>query len=130
MVSKKQGVAMASKTGCVVYIECSAIDGIEGVKAVFDTVIGLIAKHAESSHKTKKKIGGLLGRGKKGQKSSKNSELVRARALYDFKASSSKEMDLEKGDVMTVHRKDGGWWEVELNGKKGYVPGNYLEELL
>ena len=34
-----------------------------------------------------------------------------------------------EGDVISIVRKDpNGWWEGELNGKRGWVPENYVQE--
>ena len=50
------------------------------------------------------------------------------KAQFDFSPDSTGYgLSFKKGDVFTVISKDpGGWWEAELNGKKGWVPGNYL----
>mmetsp|Transcript_7649 Transcript_7649/g.8405 ORF Transcript_7649/g.8405 Transcript_7649/m.8405 type:complete len:1044 (+) Transcript_7649:102-3233(+) len=53
-----------------------------------------------------------------------------AKALYDYQGSTAEELSFGVGDVIIVHQKDpGGWWEGELNGKRGWVPANYLQEM-
>ncbi|XP_058156670.1 nostrin isoform X3 [Dasypus novemcinctus] len=52
------------------------------------------------------------------------------KALYSFQARQDDELNLEKGDIVTVHEKTGeGWWFGSLNGKKGHFPAAYVEEL-
>jgi myosin-1 len=54
----------------------------------------------------------------------------KCKALYDYDAQGSDEISLKVDDVIFVLQKsDTGWWEGELNGKKGLFPGNYVEEL-
>jgi amphiphysin len=52
-----------------------------------------------------------------------------ARANYDFTAQEDNELSFHTGDVLTVRNKNGEWWECELNGKTGLIPGNYVELL-
>ncbi|XP_077010186.1 nostrin isoform X2 [Tamandua tetradactyla] len=52
------------------------------------------------------------------------------KALYSFQARQDDELNLEKGDIVTIHEKQGeGWWFGSLNGKKGHFPASYVEEL-
>ncbi|KAB0355866.1 hypothetical protein FD754_000022, partial [Muntiacus muntjak] len=52
------------------------------------------------------------------------------KALYSFQARQDDELDLEKGDIVTIHKKkDEGWWFGSLKGKKGHFPAAYVEEL-
>ncbi|XP_073927139.1 nostrin isoform X3 [Castor canadensis] len=52
------------------------------------------------------------------------------KALYPFQARQDDELNLEKGDIVTLHeKKEDGWWFGCLNGKKGHFPAAYVEEL-
>ncbi|KAL4657565.1 SH3 domain-containing protein 21 isoform X1 [Arapaima gigas] len=49
--------------------------------------------------------------------------------MFDYKALSDDELDLKKGDVVTIISKDTedeGWWEGELNGRRGFFPDNFV----
>ena len=53
-----------------------------------------------------------------------------ARALYDYDAANDDELTFKEGDVITILQKDqAGWWEGEINGRKGWVPANYIKEI-
>ncbi|XP_055966203.1 nostrin [Sorex fumeus] len=52
------------------------------------------------------------------------------KALYSFQARQDDELNLKKGDIVTIHKKkEEGWWFGSLNGKKGHFPAAYVEEL-
>eukprot|EP01102_Stenamoeba_stenopodia_P013482 TRINITY_DN4385_c0_g1_i3.p1 TRINITY_DN4385_c0_g1~~TRINITY_DN4385_c0_g1_i3.p1 ORF type:complete len:819 (-),score=227.56 TRINITY_DN4385_c0_g1_i3:90-2546(-) len=60
----------------------------------------------------------------------------RVRALYDFNGRNDAQLSLKKGDVFVLLKKgvEGkghgkGWWLGDLNGKVGYFPAAYVEEL-
>lgn len=55
----------------------------------------------------------------------------RAEALYNFEPTADVELQLRKGDVVTVHRTNvgEGWWEGELNGKRGLFPSSFVKML-
>ncbi|XP_046726729.1 vinexin isoform X2 [Silurus meridionalis] len=51
-----------------------------------------------------------------------------ARAKFDFQAQSPKELTLQKGDVVYIHRQvDGNWYEGEHHGRAGIFPTSYVE---
>eukprot|EP00039_Didymoeca_costata_P025858 m.14420 g.14420 ORF g.14420 m.14420 type:complete len:212 (+) comp5090_c0_seq1:114-749(+) len=50
------------------------------------------------------------------------------RAQYDYSGVHADELNFSEGDLIYVSKKNpDGWWEATVNGKKGIVPGNYLE---
>ncbi|XP_044525748.1 nostrin isoform X2 [Gracilinanus agilis] len=52
------------------------------------------------------------------------------KALYQFQARGDDELNLEKGDIVTIYEKQNeGWWFGSLKGKKGHFPSAYVEEL-
>lgn len=56
--------------------------------------------------------------------------ICRCRALYEYKASQSDELDILPGDIITLTAKlDGGWWQGELHNKTGIFPASYVEEI-
>jgi len=53
----------------------------------------------------------------------------RVRALYPFHAEDSTELSFNYGDIITVTKENGEWFEGELNGNKGMFPANYVEKI-
>ncbi|XP_053110405.1 sorbin and SH3 domain-containing protein 2 isoform X32 [Hemicordylus capensis] len=54
-----------------------------------------------------------------------------ARAVYDFKAQTSKELSFKKGDTVYILRKvDQNWYEGEHYGRVGIFPISYVEKLI
>ncbi|XP_063776860.1 sorbin and SH3 domain-containing protein 2 isoform X17 [Pseudophryne corroboree] len=53
-----------------------------------------------------------------------------ARAVYDFKAQTPKELSFKKGDTVYVLRKiDKNWYEGEHHGRVGILPISYVEKI-
>ncbi|KAM6440564.1 sorbin and SH3 domain-containing protein 2 isoform 12-T23 [Liasis olivaceus] len=58
-------------------------------------------------------------------------ERLPARAVYDFKAQTSKELPFKKGDTVYILRKvDQNWYEGEHYGRVGIFPISYVEKLI
>ncbi|GCB79409.1 hypothetical protein scyTo_0016954, partial [Scyliorhinus torazame] len=58
------------------------------------------------------------------------SEMLPARAKFDFKAQSLKELPFQKGDVVYIYRQiDQNWYEGEHHGRVGIFPRSYIELL-
>ncbi|XP_074527379.1 vinexin isoform X3 [Halichoeres trimaculatus] len=53
-----------------------------------------------------------------------------ARAKFNFQAQSPKELTLQKGDIVYIHRQvDANWFEGEHHGRAGIFPTTYVEIL-
>jgi len=91
----------------------------------------------EEKKKITEQLNGLGGDtaaadGEKGGDQSSEEEVVdiKAKALFDYEAANETELGFKAGDILTVTEQDSsGWWYAELNGKQGFVPNNYLEQL-
>ncbi|XP_023564800.1 sorbin and SH3 domain-containing protein 1 [Octodon degus] len=58
------------------------------------------------------------------------SEMRPARAKFDFKAQTLKELPLQKGDVVYIYKQiDQNWYEGEHHGRVGIFPCTYIELL-
>eukprot|EP01129_Flabellula_baltica_P002905 TRINITY_DN12788_c0_g1_i1.p1 TRINITY_DN12788_c0_g1~~TRINITY_DN12788_c0_g1_i1.p1 ORF type:complete len:1025 (-),score=286.40 TRINITY_DN12788_c0_g1_i1:18-3092(-) len=56
--------------------------------------------------------------------------LPQAKALYPYDGQTADELSFAEGAIITIHKKDpGGWWEGEINGKRGWIPANYVQEI-
>ncbi|KAG5845001.1 hypothetical protein ANANG_G00134140 [Anguilla anguilla] len=54
-----------------------------------------------------------------------------ARAIYDFKAQTAKELNFKKGETVLIIRQiDKNWYEGELRGRVGIFPISYVEKIL
>ncbi|XP_060772698.1 sorbin and SH3 domain-containing protein 1 isoform X3 [Neoarius graeffei] len=54
-----------------------------------------------------------------------------ARAIYDFKAQTSKELSFKKGDAINIVRQiDSNWYEGEHKGRIGIFPISYVEKVV
>ncbi|XP_075072612.1 sorbin and SH3 domain-containing protein 1-like isoform X26 [Mixophyes fleayi] len=57
-------------------------------------------------------------------------EMTQARAKFDFKAQSLKELPLQKGDIVYIYKQiDQNWFEGEHHGRTGIFPISYIEML-
>ncbi|XP_034087228.1 sorbin and SH3 domain-containing protein 2 isoform X2 [Gymnodraco acuticeps] len=53
-----------------------------------------------------------------------------ARAIYDFKAQTAKELTFKKGDAVNIIRQiDNNWYEGEHRGRVGILPISYVEKM-
>ncbi|KFV07477.1 Sorbin and SH3 domain-containing protein 1, partial [Pterocles gutturalis] len=58
------------------------------------------------------------------------SEMRPARAKFDFKAQTLKELPLQKGDIVYIYKQiDQNWYEGEHHGRVGIFPRSYVELL-
>ncbi|XP_043374363.1 sorbin and SH3 domain-containing protein 1 isoform X12 [Dermochelys coriacea] len=58
------------------------------------------------------------------------SEMRLARAKFDFKAQTLKELPLQKGDIVYIYKQiDQNWYEGEHHGRVGIFPCSYIELL-
>ncbi|XP_072138528.1 sorbin and SH3 domain-containing protein 1 isoform X18 [Mobula birostris] len=58
------------------------------------------------------------------------SEMLPARAKFDFKAQTLKELPFQKGDIVYIYRQiDQNWYEGEHHGRVGIFPRSYIELL-
>ncbi|XP_012925345.1 sorbin and SH3 domain-containing protein 1 isoform X38 [Heterocephalus glaber] len=58
------------------------------------------------------------------------SEMRPARAKFDFKAQTLKELPLQKGDIVYIYKQiDQNWYEGEHHGRVGIFPCTYIELL-
>ncbi|KAK2513132.1 hypothetical protein Q9233_015762 [Columba guinea] len=57
-------------------------------------------------------------------------QMKAARLKFDFQAESPKELTLQKGDIVYIHKEvDRNWLEGEHHGRVGIFPSNYVEIL-
>ncbi|KAF1673879.1 VINEX protein, partial [Pygoscelis papua] len=55
-------------------------------------------------------------------------QMKAARLKFDFQAESPKELTLQKGDIVYIHKEvDRNWLEGEHHGRVGIFPSNYVE---
>jgi hypothetical protein len=53
-----------------------------------------------------------------------------AKVLFDYDAEADDELGLKEGDLIrNIEKKEDGWWEGELHGKRGMFPENFVEEI-
>ncbi|XP_007555786.1 SH3 domain-containing kinase-binding protein 1 isoform X3 [Poecilia formosa] len=57
-------------------------------------------------------------------------DCVEAVVEFDYEAQQDDELTLTVGDIIkNIRRDDGGWWEGELAGRRGFFPDNFVREL-
>ncbi|NXA04918.1 VINEX protein, partial [Sapayoa aenigma] len=57
-------------------------------------------------------------------------QMKAARLKFNFQAESPKELTLQKGDIVYIHKEvDRNWLEGEHHGRVGIFPSNYVEIL-
>jgi len=49
-------------------------------------------------------------------------------ALYDFDGAGENELPFKVGDQLAILSKEGPWWVAEFNGRRGYIPANYVQQ--
>ena len=50
--------------------------------------------------------------------------------LFDYDAEADDELTLKEGDIVrNIEKKEDGWWEGDLHGKRGMFPENFVEEI-
>ncbi|XP_017162403.1 vinexin isoform X4 [Poecilia reticulata] len=77
-------------------------------------------------------VGRLSAANESMEPSSKKEEkkMKAARVKFDFQAQSSRELMLQKGDIVYIHRQvDANWFEGEHHGRAGIFPTSYVEVL-
>jgi len=54
----------------------------------------------------------------------------RFKVLFEFEAKHNLDLPLKQGDIVVVLETDtSGWWKGDCNGKQGWFPSNYIEQL-
>mmetsp|Transcript_35130 Transcript_35130/g.72395 ORF Transcript_35130/g.72395 Transcript_35130/m.72395 type:complete len:392 (-) Transcript_35130:170-1345(-) len=54
----------------------------------------------------------------------------RVKAMFSYEAAADTELDMKEDDIIKVIREDdSGWWQGEIDGRVGWFPFNYVEEL-
>ncbi|XP_056386313.1 sorbin and SH3 domain-containing protein 1-like isoform X2 [Hyla sarda] len=88
---------------------------------------GIIPSHHQFI--TNERFGDLLNVDDSAKRRSR-SEMTQARAKFDFKAQSLKELPLQKGDIVYIYKQiDQNWFEGEHHGRSGIFPISYIEIL-
>ncbi|XP_030851209.1 SH3 domain-containing kinase-binding protein 1 isoform X4 [Strongylocentrotus purpuratus] len=58
--------------------------------------------------------------------------IFKVKVIYDYEPKNGDELQLKKGEIVTVIDRDAGdsgWWKGEVNGKTGVFPDNFTEEI-
>lgn len=52
---------------------------------------------------------------------------VEAIVEFDYQAQHDDELTISVGEVITnIRKEDGGWWEGQINGRRGLFPDNFV----
>nr|2K9G_A Chain A, SH3 domain-containing kinase-binding protein 1 [Homo sapiens] len=54
------------------------------------------------------------------------------KVIFPYEAQNDDELTIKEGDIVTLINKDCidvGWWEGELNGRRGVFPDNFVKLL-
>jgi len=54
---------------------------------------------------------------------------ILARGLYPFNGSDASQLSFNAGDTMVIISQEGAWWTAEFNGRRGFIPSNYVQQL-
>lgn len=55
--------------------------------------------------------------------------MVEAIVEFDYQAQHDDELTISVGEVITnIRKEDGGWWEGQINGRRGLFPDNFVRE--
>jgi hypothetical protein len=63
------------------------------------------------------------------EKDPKCSSLYDAVVLYDFTATASDELTVQKDDIVAVKREENEWVSASFNGTSGLLPANFIQKL-
>eukprot|EP01119_Soliformovum_irregulare_P020034 TRINITY_DN6443_c0_g1_i1.p1 TRINITY_DN6443_c0_g1~~TRINITY_DN6443_c0_g1_i1.p1 ORF type:complete len:690 (-),score=214.54 TRINITY_DN6443_c0_g1_i1:2-1999(-) len=56
--------------------------------------------------------------------------IIKAKCLHTYEGESESELSFQIGDIIDVKEKDGDWWCGDLQGKMGWFPASFVEEIL
>ncbi|XP_012881965.1 PREDICTED: SH3 domain-containing kinase-binding protein 1 isoform X1 [Dipodomys ordii] len=60
----------------------------------------------------------------------RSQEGVEAIVEFDYQAQHDDELTISVGEVITnIRKEDGGWWEGQINGRRGLFPDNFVREI-
>uniref|UniRef100_G3RV02 SH3 domain-containing kinase-binding protein 1 n=1 Tax=Gorilla gorilla gorilla TaxID=9595 RepID=G3RV02_GORGO len=55
---------------------------------------------------------------------------VEAIVEFDYQAQHDDELTISVGEIITnIRKEDGGWWEGQINGRRGLFPDNFVREI-
>ncbi|XP_007989420.1 SH3 domain-containing kinase-binding protein 1 isoform X4 [Chlorocebus sabaeus] len=56
--------------------------------------------------------------------------MVEAIVEFDYQAQHDDELTISVGEIITnIRKEDGGWWEGQINGRRGLFPDNFVREI-